>query len=125
MKTYKYFIPAVIWLTITLILLTLPGSAFPKENWLSFIWADKLIHICMFALLTFLWCFAFYKSNVANELLKPFIIIGFVFIIYGIAMEFVQKNWIPNRSFELEDIIADTIGVVLGFLFSYRRFVKK
>jgi len=125
LKTFKYFIPAVIWLVTSLILLTLPGSAFPKENWLNFIWADKLIHIGMFALLTLLWCYAFFKSNPSNNLLKIFLITGFVFIIYGAAMEFVQKYWIPNRSFELEDIIADTIGVILGFLFSYRIFIKK
>jgi VanZ family protein len=29
-------------------------------------------------------------------------------------MEFVQENWIPNRSFDLLDILADTIGSIVG-----------
>ena len=29
-------------------------------------------------------------------------------------MEFVQKYWIPNRSFELGDIVADSAGCLLA-----------
>ncbi len=42
-------------------------------------------------------------------------------IFYGIIMEFVQKNWVPNRSFEIGDIIADTIGCFIAYLY----FMKK
>lgn len=43
-------------------------------------------------------------------------------IAYGILMEFVQKYWIPNRSFELADIIADSGGCLLGYVVSRRLF---
>lgn len=42
--------------------------------------------------------------------------IAAVCISYGILMELVQKYWIPNRSFELQDILADTAGCMLGWL---------
>src|SRR5215472_11086552 len=47
---------AIAWFVVTTILLTLPGSAFPKENWFDKIWLDKWIHIALFGMLAFLWC---------------------------------------------------------------------
>lgn len=43
---------------------------------------------------------------------------------YGIAIEFVQKWWIPNRSFEALDIVADATGVAGTFGYSYMRFIR-
>lgn len=39
-------------------------------------------------------------------------------ILYGITMEFVQKEWIPNRSFEIKDILADGLGCGIAFLYA-------
>jgi VanZ like family len=120
------FIPAITWFIISFILLTLPGSSFPKENWFSKIWLDKWIHIGMFAILVTLWCRAMLKKYpVGAGLRKLFIWIGLIGITYGIGMEFVQKYFIPNRSFELGDIAADATGCVLGVIFSIGRYIKK
>ncbi len=40
-------------------------------------------------------------------------------------MEFVQKYFIPNRSFDVGDIIADGIGCAIGFVLSARPLYKK
>jgi hypothetical protein len=40
-------------------------------------------------------------------------------------MEFVQKYFINNRSFDEGDIIADAAGCTLGVLFSLKRYIKK
>ena len=45
-------------------------------------------------------------------------------IVYGIAMEIVQKYFIPFRSFDVGDIIADAIGSVVGYLFSIKKFMS-
>jgi len=50
--------------------------------------------------------------------------IAVYFLIYGIAMELVQKYFIPNRSFDLKDILADGLGCAVGLLIS-RRYIKK
>ena len=44
--------------------------------------------------------------------------------LYGIAMEFVQKYFIPFRSFDFGDIIADGIGCVAGYYFSVKKFLQ-
>ncbi len=123
-KNFLFFIPAIFWLIISTILLTLPGSSFPKEDWLSKIWFDKWVHIGMFALMTFLWSWAFYKSD-KTEKVKPFIVVATVSLIYGIGMEYVQKYFIVNRAFDMGDIIADAIGCVIGLLFVWKRYLKK
>jgi len=46
-------------------------------------------------------------------------------ITYGIVMEFIQKYFIPNRSFDIGDIIADAAGSLLGLIYSAWRYIKK
>ncbi|MGH2554003.1 MAG: VanZ family protein, partial [Chitinophagaceae bacterium] len=87
-KIKPSFIPAIAWLLLTLILLTLPGTAFPKENWFDKIWLDKWIHIGLFAVLAALWCWAFLKKVVDNDRLKTlFWKVGLVCLAYGTGME--------------------------------------
>jgi len=47
------FLFPLLWLIISTLLLTIPGSSFPKENWLEKIWFDKWVHIGMFAIMVF------------------------------------------------------------------------
>lgn len=61
------------------------------------------------------------KSN----LKKLFLIAAILSLAYGIGMEFVQKYFIPNRSFDVGDIAADAVGCTIGFLYSWRRYIKK
>lgn len=127
MKKIKFpFIPGVLWLVIVTILLTLPGSAIPKEDWLGKIWFDKWVHIGLFAVMVILWCRAlrrFYPAVTALK--KVFCICAAVWFAYGIGMEFVQKYFVANRSFDSGDIIADGVGCLAGLLFSLRRYIKK
>jgi len=39
-------------------------------------------------------------------------------------MEVVQKYFIPNRSFDVKDIIADGFGCAIGLLISSRAIKK-
>lgn len=115
--TFKKFIPAILWHLLSLVLLCLPGSTLPTGAWLTAIHADKLVHIGMFGLLCLLWCLA-----VGHLTLTPasrnryFILILAGCVAYGTAMEFVQKYWVVNRSFEIWDIAADAAGAVCGYI---------
>ena len=40
-------------------------------------------------------------------------------------MEFVQKYFIPNRSFDVMDMIADGIGSVIGVIVAAKVYIKK
>ena len=114
------------WFILCTILLTLPGTSLPSENWMGDIGLDKWIHIFLFAVMAFLACWAIYTINKNKDRNKRhFIIAGLLCIAYGVAMEFVQKYYVPNRSFDLGDIIADAIGGIIGTVYSIRRYTKK
>jgi VanZ like family len=127
-KTYLFLFAAIGWFIISIILLTIPGTAFPKEDWLDKIWFDKWVHIGMFSILTWLWCrywHLFKMPEAAATFRKLFILIGLICLGYGIVMEFVQKNYIPHRSFDFGDIVADAVGCAIGTIFSTRWYIKK
>jgi VanZ family protein len=107
---------------MTTVLLCLPGSALPKQNWFDKIWLDKWIHLGLFAVMVVLWCRAI--TGPENKNINNFLQITFYVFLYGVVMEFVQKNFIPNRSFDMGDIVSDLIGSTVG-LFIVMRLYKK
>ena len=110
------FIPAAIWFVITTFLLVIPGADIPKANFLDEIYFDKWVHIGLFAGLTFLTAYPFISKQVASK--KLLIKICTSFIIYGVLMEFVQKFWASERTFDGWDMLADATGCCAGFLVS-------
>ena len=116
-KNFQYS-AALFWLCLITVLLVIPGSKFPKENWLDKIWFDKWVHIGLFAILVFLWC-----RTVSR--IKAFYFIAAAAVFYGIGMEFVQKYFVSNRGFEILDIVADATGCVLGMFYSLVQYRKK
>jgi VanZ family protein len=118
-KFFRYKSVALGWLVLMCILFFLPGSAFPQENWLDQIHFDKWVHVGLFAVLLFLWRSSFDWS--ANYYV---ILLLFCALAYGLAVEFIQKSWVANRSFDLFDVLFDMIGSALG-LFVWSRVYKK
>ncbi len=123
----KYpFAPGIIFFLISLFLLTLPGDAMPYLGWFNFPQRDKFIHYCLFFLLCSLFAIPVkYRTSTKQAGIIWLTIICLIGIGYGIAIEFVQKWWIPNRSFEVLDIVADATGVAGAFGYSYMRFIRK
>jgi VanZ family protein len=124
--TVKRFVPAILWFLATVVLLCLPGSAFPKSSWLTVIHADKCVHIGLFSVLCFLFAYPFRQSSFpAGRRKNYFLLILIGGIVYGTVMEFVQKYWIPNRSFELADIASDSTGCIIAYIYSRWEFSGK
>ena len=100
---------AVSFLIIITFLFCLPGSAFPKENWLTRISFYKIVHVSFFAALLFLWRTAF--DQAFKNITAILLVLAFV---YGLLIEIIQSKWVPNRSFDVYDIVADAGGSILG-----------
>jgi VanZ family protein len=109
---------AIAWFILTTILLCLPGSVLPKENWFDKIWLDKWVHIGLFSTMTVLLCWTIRERK--GKKIMLFVRVAFYCLLYGIAMEFVQKYFIPNRSFDVKDMLADAVGCSLGLVVSLR-----
>jgi VanZ family protein len=108
---------AVSWTVITQVLLSLPGSIFPGRGLFRIPFLDKIAHLVLFGGLVFTWSLYIYfrKRPPAISLATVGLLIILTFA-YGIAVEFFQKNFIPNRSFDRGDILADLGGSLIGYL---------
>lgn len=110
-KLFRSRLLAVSFLIIITILFCLPGSAFPKENWLSRIAFDKIVHVCLFAALLFLWRIAF---DQVHRNITVFLL--FMALVYGLLIEIIQSQWVPFRSFDSYDVVADAGGSLAGII---------
>ncbi|MES1218090.1 MAG: VanZ family protein, partial [Bacteroidota bacterium] len=76
--------------------------------------------------LTFLWsgAMARIKKNY-KSMQQLFVWVALGSGVYGVIMEYVQKYFIPNRSFDIGDILADTIGSIAGLVVATKIFIKR
>jgi len=107
-----HFLPGFIFLGISLFLLTMPGSSVPSGWFFTHIpQFDKIVHIGMFGMLCILFHFpAFTSSLSGRQKTTWYWLVSIAGIVYGVSMEFVQRDLVANRSFEGADILADMVG---------------
>jgi len=121
----KSFLPGCIAFVLATILFCLPGNEFPQQDWLARIHFDKWVHVCLFILLVALWSLPFIPRRNGNSITRNiFIAVTLVFVLYGVAIEFIQAAFIPFRSFGIDDMLADAIGCGIGYLFSKWQLTK-
>ncbi len=61
------------------------------------------------------WGLHYAYSNPEPSRFRTVVIIATIFmIVLGVAMEYVQKYFVPNRSFDSWDIVADIAGCVIA-----------
>ncbi len=106
----KYAILTLVWAVIVAVLLLIPGDDLPKEE--LFEGFDKVVHVLIFGIFSFLFVSMRDKANSKIEWL--FLLISFlVSISYSLLLEYFQ-NFIPGRQFDAKDLLANSIGVVFG-----------
>jgi VanZ family protein len=113
---WKYNLPTIIWATFVLFLTLLPGKEMPDIQFslselLKF---DKVAHFFVFAVLVCLMAIGFTKQNTYSNIhFKPVRHALLGSILYGVIIEIIQA-YIPDRNFEINDLIANTFGSGLG-----------
>lgn len=122
-KFWNSYWPGLLWTIAIFILLILPGSSFPKNDWFGKIYLDKWIHIFLFAVFVITWSFASPLQPVKQrkKIIIKLLIAG---VFFGVTMEVVQHYWVSNRSFEVKDIMADAAGCLIGWLYCRRKLKK-
>ncbi|HUR11536.1 MAG TPA: VanZ family protein [Flavitalea sp.] len=113
--TRTKFLP-VCWTLLTIVLLCLPGSALPGGGLFNIPQLDKVAHLILFGGIALLWIYQFRHQGKAT-FPKMLMTVVALTILLGIIMEFVQLNYIPNRSFDVGDIIADAAGAIIIGIF--------
>jgi hypothetical protein len=111
------------WTILTIVLLCIPGSDFPSDGTFGFQvdGLDKVVHVILFGGIVLFW--GFYIKRSANpRKQREILLIVLSTITLGIVLEFVQLYFIPDRSFDKWDIVADSAGaIVIGVYHLYLR----
>ena len=108
---YKYHIPWVVWALAIAVLMLLPSESFPESKLLSY---DKLGHIGVFLILTFMMTMSFSRQKHSERLKTKSIPLALtICIVYSSSLEFLQQI-VPGRMTDLYDFIANTIGAIVG-----------
>jgi VanZ family protein len=111
----KIYIP-VAWTIFIQLLLCLPGNDLPSEGLFQIPQLDKIVHVVFFGLLVGLWSVYFkHKTKDNNKLKRIFFIIFLLAAANGIIIEYIQFYFIPLRSFDQGDIIADLLSASIAY----------
>lgn len=110
----NFYIIAII-LTITITYLSL--MKMPKLK-VSFSNVDKIYHSAAYFALSICWLLSYYKK----PSLKYVIVISC--IIFGIIIEVLQSTLTVYRTGDYKDVIANTLGILLGLLV-FNQILKK
>jgi hypothetical protein len=122
----KKFIPGIAWFFLILVLICLPGSKIPTvETWLNDIYFDKWVHTGLFAGLVFLFIYPVSKLPLTLATKKNLAIkIAIAACIWGLTTEFIQKFFIPDRSFDIYDLAADSFGILIAYTWCRIKYLK-
>jgi VanZ family protein len=109
----RYLWPAMLWSVVVLVLTLIPGEVVPDVDIVNI---DKVVHFFIFGVLMIATAYGLLKTAaVKGYPAKPVLIATLYSISFGIAIEFIQR-FVPGRSFSVFDMIANTIGVGIGYL---------
>jgi hypothetical protein len=85
-----------------------------QKDWKRFLDGDKLGHLVVYLLFSFLMLMAFYQQK------KPSIqYLSFACILFsiGLGIELLQANFTESRNFEWEDMMMNSLGIGVAILF--------
>lgn len=113
---FRRFWPGIIWFIIVMVLICTPKKHLPESKFLAKIFFDKLVHIGCFALLVWFFYYPFAKSSLTPSVKYHYLIrLTLCAIVWGLTTEFIQRFFVPGRSFDLLDWLADSVGAVGAF----------
>lgn len=92
-------VAAIVWLSLT-----------PSPPALDFKAGDKLGHLAAYGVLMFWFCVLYIRPG--TRLLH-----GAIFVAMGVGLEVVQ-GMLGFRTYDVIDMVANSAGVVLGWLFA-------
>lgn len=99
---------AILWTLLIFILCFLPGKDIPEIH-IPLI--DKWAHMILFGVFTYLW-----HSTTPTKSIRYKCLLLSISLFLGWLVEYVQGHYVPQRSQDNMDILADTIGGITGVI---------
>ncbi len=110
MKFLRTIYPTLIWFCLIWILSSLPSQHIPSVNIAFF---DKLEHIGVYVVLS---CLLGYWLSFKDWKLTIVILI-YLFLLLLAGLDEYHQTYIPGREVSLYDFMANSAGIIIGFLF--------
>ena len=122
----KMFIPGIVWFFLILVLMCLPSADIPDlGSWFDKMYFEKWGHCGMFRVLTFSFIYPVTKLTLNQKVKrKTALKIAIGACLWGLTTEFIQKFLISERSFDLLDWAADSLGVIIVYIFCRMKFLN-
>lgn len=111
MPKLRYYLPALLWAALIASLSTSQLPALPNWDVLA---PDKIGHLAFYAILTTCLLWAQTKNGQKSFWKREFLAAALAFG-YGACLEVVQA-YLPHRSFDYADALANGVGVFLACL---------
>ena len=119
MRSWRYHVLTLLWALVVAVLTLSPADSHPDVQFLNIPYFDKIAHTGIFAVLSFLMARGIVKQqNAVINFKSAFFITLPTTVFYGGLIEYLQ-NFVPGRSVELFDLIANFTGVLLGLTSCY------
>ena len=103
-----------IGMALILLVVYLSLTSSPVDTGLNFLYQDKLYHAFAYFVLM-AWFGQIYHTTFQRN------IFAFLFVVLGLAMEYMQ-SFDPNRMAEFADMVANTTGVLIGYMLTATSF---
>jgi hypothetical protein len=118
-KLFSKKVIPVFWTLLTIGLLCLPGSTIPGDGLvLEIPHLDKIVHVVLFGGIVLFWSVYYaHRPGPGRRWRKLVIILAILSTALGIVLEYVQFYFIPQRSFDRFDIVADASGALAAMLY--------
>ena len=110
----RHNIFSILFLAILLVGCLLPGNSLPNADTQNL---DKVLHVILFLCFTFcslVGCVKQSQYPMLHYFALKYVTLSSVLLTLGI--EVIQHLFIPRRGFELLDIVADLVGIVLAII---------
>ncbi|MBX7204582.1 MAG: VanZ family protein [Bacteroidia bacterium] len=122
---FKYYINAIAWGAVILLLCALQGDQFPSFHWDFSFSFDKLVHLFFYAVLSLLLIVARVKqyrfSPKRFNAIKAALVVS---VLYGMLVEALQALVFFQRSADWNDVVANTAGSFIGVALFYAIYGK-
>lgn len=127
MPWLKNFRIVIFWSIFILLLSIYPGNYLPRiPDFYQLFKPDKIVHLILYGVLSFLLLQSMQKQYGYAFLRYSGTIIALALsVLHGSLMEYLQYSLNLNRSGNIYDFIANTIGCFIGFAVFYLILRKK
>ena len=108
---WRHALIPLIWALLILGLHAIPGSDIQLRDWTVIFHVDKVIHACMFGVLSLSLFVALGKAGSIRKY-KAFAILGL--ILYGVSLELAQGLWFIQRDASVLDMVSGFCRCFIG-----------